>query len=81
MDAQAKRVLKEVNTNPAEQRSTTQMIKKPTQMSESGTDQSSEPQGFSRERYLTYIIMFCCCFESFAITKSFYMYVVINFNR
>lgn len=46
MDAQAKRVLKEVNTNPAEQRSAP-MIKKP---EPSGMEQDSEPQGFSKER-------------------------------
>lgn len=43
---EAKRVLKEVNSNATDQRCATQMIKTPSQMSD------LEPQGLSRERYV-----------------------------
>lgn len=49
MDAQAKRVLKEVNTNPGEQ-GYTHMVKKPGQLSDDATQLPTELPGFSKER-------------------------------
>lgn len=50
MDAQAKRVLKEVNANPGEQ-GYTHMVKKPGQLSDDVTQLPTELPGFSKERY------------------------------
>ena len=55
MDAQAKRVLKEVNANPGEQ-GYKHMVKKPGLLSDDATQLPTELPGFSKERY--YLLLY-----------------------
>lgn len=54
MDAQAKRVLKEVNTNPGEQ-GYTHMAKKPGQLSDDATQLPTELPSSTKERYCLFL--------------------------